>query len=353
MRIREFDIIKGFAMSIVVFAHAVFFNFDKLDKLSQNSIMVLSTLLAPAIAIFFFISGFLGYNSYVKRRKFTVFEVAKLKVILPPYLAWSTIYLILQGTVGQVVGVPYNFDLISVIEKYLFGEAFLPFYYVIMLLIFYLLTPFLSNLTQKEMKFWMYVLFVGGLVSASLYFLPQYFGKQYVPPLLAYRNPFAWIFFYVWGMYRAKTKDILWRIRPSMWMMIGFFATYALASLEMISVPKLNKDWESYLVLGPGIYVFYFFAINIFLWISYKISLKFGRISTILSKLGENSFGIYLSHGFVLMGALGIFVLLDGRFLEESNLLFNSVGGISGIFVCYELSAFLRKMPKVVYQTLG
>ncbi len=351
MRIDEFDVAKGFAISIVVFAHAVFFNFDKFDAMTQRFVILISTFLAPALAIFFFISGFLGYRSYMKRKKFTTFEISKIKVLIPPYLAWSTIYILLQEAFGQVVGVPYHFSLISIIEKYLFGEAFLPFYYIIMLVIFYFITPFFSKLNEKDMKFWNKVLFIAGLLSVSFYLVPQYFLKQYVPPLIAYRNPFAWIFFYTWGIYMAKTNNISWRKHPSQWLIIGFVATYALSSLEMITVPKLNHDWESYLVIGPGIYVFYPFAIRFFLWVSYKLT-KNHSFSVIFSSLGENSFGIYLNHGLILMGILGVFILLNKGSLEQSNFLLNSIGGLIGIFLCYGFSNFIRKMPKLVNQTL-
>ena len=55
MRIQEFDIVKGIAISCVVFAHALFFNFDKFSFASQNLVEIGTTMLAPVLAVFFFI----------------------------------------------------------------------------------------------------------------------------------------------------------------------------------------------------------------------------------------------------------------------------------------------------------
>ncbi len=348
MRIREFDILKGFAISVVVFAHATFFNFNKFPVVSQNLLMILATFLAPAIAIFFFISGFLGYKSYMKRKNFSSFEMSKFKLILPPYLMWSTIYLILQALFGQIIGIPYHFELVDVIKKYLFGEAFLPFYYIVLLLLFYVLTPWLSNLKEKTFKNLLPVLFIVGFFVMGMYFVPQYFGKEYIHSLITYRNPFAWIFFYVWGMYVAKSEKIFWRKLPSFWTIVGFFVAYSFSAFEMVTVPKLNQDWESYLILGPGVYVFYFFAIKVLLWVSYKMPESLKLVSKTFSALGKNSFGIYLSHGVILMSILGIVVLFNKNFLNEGYLSLNFLGGLMGIIMCYGFSEAMRRLPKAM-----
>lgn len=353
MRIREFDILKGFAISVVVFAHATFFNFEKFPAASQDLLMLFATFLAPAIAIFFFISGFLGYRSYMKRKNFSSFERSKFKLILPPYLMWSTIYLLLQALFGQIIEIPYHFEVMDVIKKYLFGEAFLPFYYIVLLLLFYVLTPWFSNLKEKTLKSLLPVLFIVGLFVMGAYFVPQYFGKEYISSLIAYRNPFAWLFFYVWGMQMAKSDKIFWRKRPSLWITIGFFMAYSFSALEMITVPKLNQDWESYLILGPGVYVFYFFAIRMLLWLSYKMSESWKLTSKVLSALGKNSFGIYLSHGVILMGILGVIVSFNKNFLNEGHLGLNSLGGLIGIILCYGFSEVMRRLlPELPYNIL-
>ncbi len=352
MRIREFDILKGFAISVVVFAHAAFFNFEKFPASSQYLLMTLATFLAPAIAIFFFISGFLGYKSYVKRKNFSSFERSKFKLILPPYLMWSTVYIILQGMFGRIIGAPSNFDIISIVEKYLFGEAFLPFYYIVLLLLFYTLTPWFSTIKTKTMRKLLPPLFFTGIFVMGIYFVPQYFGKQYVHSLETYRNPFAWMFFYVWGMYNAKIGKVFWREKPSSWMITGFFLTYFLSSLEIVTVPKLNLDWESYLILGPGVYVFYYFAVRMFLWVSYKMSESLELTSKAFSALGKNSFGIYLSHGVILYSVLATVVLFNKNFLSGGHPILNSMGGLIGIILCYEFSKSVRRLPKLFNDVL-
>ena len=343
MRIDEFDVAKGFAIFVVVFVHATFLNLDKLHVLTRELLMASSTLLAPAIAIFFFVSGFLGYRSYVKRKSFKMFESQRLKSILIPYVIWSTIYLLLQIEVGYIIKQPYHFTFVNFAQKYLLGEAFLPFYYIIVLAIFYLLTPIISKMDLIKMKKLLIVLFISGLTVMSLYFVPLYFGKEYVSSLMTYRDPLAWMFFYVWGMYLARNDDIPWRKRPSIKVLILFFVFYALSCVEIISVPKIVQDWESYLILGPAVYVFYVFAMEIYLWLSYHSFRKLKILSRMLSALGKNSFGIYLSHGLVLYSILGIALMFDHNLLNESNFILNATGGIIGLGICYELSQIMNK----------
>lgn len=346
MRIYEFDIAKGIAISCVVFAHALFFNFDKLSFTSQSLVEVGTTSLAPVLAVFFFISGFLGYKSYAKRRSWKRFLSSKFKILLPPYLIWSTAYLILQYFFGQYLGLSLSFNFYEISIKYLFGTAFLPFYYLFLLFVFYVFTPFLSNLKTKALKKSLPILFSLGILSSSFYFLPQYFGKIWIQPLIAYRNPLEWIGFYVWGMYVAKLGNLFWRKKFSFLTFSTFILTYTLSSLEYVTVPKLTQDWESYLLLGPFAYLYFLFALPVFLRLSYVISKKNAIASKMFLHLGSFSLKIYMNHGLVLFSILGVAMLLDKNVLNEANIAFNSIFGVIAVGICYEFSRITYAFSK-------
>ncbi len=346
MRIQEFDIVKGIAISVVVIVHAVFFNFGKLGLFSQNAVMILSTFLAPAIAMFFFISGFLGYKSYAKRKNWKVFLFSKFKILLPPYLIWSTLYLILQYFLGQSFELPSTFNFYEIPMRYLFGTAFLPFYYLFLLFVFYIFTPSLSNLNTKTLKESLPILLLLGILSSGFYFLPQYFEKIWIQPLIAYRNPLQWIAFYVWGMYAAKSENLFWRKKTSTSTFIMFILTYALSSLEYVTVPKLTQDWESYLLLGPFAYLYFLSALPMFLRLSYIISKRNITATKIFSHLGFFSLKIYMNHGLVLFSILGMAMLFYKGTLNEANIAVNSIFGIVAVGICYEFSRITYTISK-------
>jgi peptidoglycan/LPS O-acetylase OafA/YrhL len=154
-------------------------------------------------------------------------------------------------------------------------------------------------------------------------------------------------------MYLAMNEKTQWQKRPPVKMIIAFVAFYALSWLEMITVPKLNQDWESYLILGPSVYVFYFFAVNIYLWLSYKAFRKLDLIPRTLAALGKTSFGIYLTHGLILYMILGVALIFNCNLLNESNFLLNSIAGLIGIVLCYEFSQLISKSPKLIRKIFG
>ncbi len=346
MRIQEFDIVKGIAISCVVFAHALFFNFDKFSFASQNLVEIGTTMLAPVLAVFFFISGFLGYKSYAKRGSWKGFLSSRFKIILPPYLIWSTLYLILQYFLGQYFELSSPFNFYEILMRYLFGTAFLPFYYLFLLFVFYIFTPFLSNLSTKTLKESLPILFLLGILSSSFYFLPQYFERIWIQPIIAYRNPLEWIGFYVWGMYAAKLGNLFWRKKISPLMITMFILTYTLSSLEYVTVPKLTQDWESYLLLGPFAYFYFLFALPMFLRLSYIISKRNTTATKIFSHLGFFSLKIYMNHGLVLFSILGMAMLFYRGTLNEANIATNSIFGIVAVGICYEFSRITYTLSK-------
>lgn len=352
MRIREFDLLKGYAITVVVFIHAVFFNFQTYPGAGRMTLLGASTFLTPAIVIFFFVSGFLGYQSYAKRNNFWDFFSSRMKLLLPPYFIWSTVYLVLQIFVGGVVGFGTIINPFNIITQYLFGMAFLPFYYLFMLFVFYVATPFVSRLGLPTLKKSLYLFFVLGVVSVSVYSVPQYFGTVTMNPVVVYRNPLSWALFYLWGLYSAKAGKLFWREGLPKLVTAAFFIFYALSVIMVLTIPKLSDDWESYLLFTPAQYMVYIFFIPVVFSTAYRFSKRFERASSALSEVGKHSLGIYVSHGMVLFGILAVTVIFKPTLLTVADFSLQLIGGALTILLSYLIIELIYRRSKGLYRII-
>ncbi len=345
-RIEEFDILKGIGIIIVVLFHTIFFNFELYPGGMKNFLYFLGPIGTPVVVIFFFVSGFLGYRSYTKDQNPKAFIFKKMKTFLPPYFLWSTIYLLLQVFFSTYMGNDYRITAFSIFESYAFATAYLPFYFLFVLLILYILTPYLYKV--KRFKSLLTASFFTGLIFTSLYYIPQYFGKLPVDSIITYRNPLVWAFFYIWGMNVAKDNKFFWIKKPPTWIFISLLISYAGSSAMILTVPKLIKDYESYIALSPAQYLFYFFSIPIFLWIAYRI--KNYRFSRILSEFGKNSLAIYINHILVIGLILALFLPFIPTVTSQANIYTQFLVGMLACFGAYALSELIRSISKKAYE---
>ncbi|HEU24725.1 MAG TPA: acyltransferase [Mesoaciditoga lauensis] len=338
-RIKEFDLLKGWGILTVVFFHAIFYNFQTYDEKIKHALYFFGPLGTPVVVIFFFVSGFLAYRSY-KRSPFH-FISKKLKTFLPPYLLWSTIYLLIQVGFASHLSGPYDLSISNVIYGYLFATIYLPFYFIFVLLIFYALTPLIF---KTNLKYLMILSLASGLFFTALYYMPQYWNHSIINSTITYRNPLIWAFFYLWGMYIAQKRDFLWLKKPSFLVWIGFFFSYAGSVAMIITVPKLFHDYEAYSALGPFEYLFYCFSLPIFLWISHLIKEK--KYSNVLSLFGNHSFDIYADHILIIGLTLAPFSLFV-NISTSANLYIQIFSGFASSIIALMLGIFLKRFPKI------
>ncbi|BBJ27598.1 acyltransferase [Athalassotoga saccharophila] len=338
-RIKEFDLLKGFGILTVVFFHAIFYNFQTYDEKIQNVLYFFGPLGTPVVVIFFFVSGFLAYRSY--KRSPSHFVSKKLKTFLPPYFLWSTIYLLIQVGLSNYLSGSYQLSVPNLIYGYLFATIYLPFYFIFVLLIFYVLTPFIFKTNLKHL---MAFSLITGLFFTALYYIPQYWNYSIVNSTITYRNPLIWAFFYLWGMYVAQNGDFLWLKKPSFWVWIGFLLSYAGSVAMIITVPKLLQDYESYSALGPFEYLFYCFSLPVFLWVSHLVKEK--RYSGVLALFGNHSFDIYADHILIIgLTFAAFFPFADVS--KGANLYIQIFAGFVSSLVALGVGIFIKRFPKI------
>ncbi len=344
-RIEEFDILKGFGILTVVMFHSIFYNFQTYDKMTKNILYFFAPFGTPVVVIFFFVSGFLAYKSYDKNKNSWNFISKKLKIFLPPYFLWSTIYIVLEIYFGHYAGISYNLNLWNILSEYAFATAYLPFYFLFVLLILFIFTPYFFHF--KKLMPLMVILFTLGIFFTSLYYIPQYYGHEIIDSMVTYRNPLLWAFFYLWGMHTSKTGNLFWTKAPQWWVWIGLSFSYAGTISMILTVPKLTFDYEAYVALSPFEYLLYFFSIPVFLWISYLVKDK--MYSKSLLAFGKHSLDIYIDHVLIIGLVLGMFVPFMPNVTSESNFYIQFVVGVVACLIALGVGMMVKSISKKAY----
>ncbi|MCL5032967.1 MAG: acyltransferase [Thermotogae bacterium] len=347
-RIEEFDILKGFGILTVVMFHSVFYNFQTYDSITRRILYFFGPFGTPVVVIFFFVSGFLGYKSYEKNKNPWNFISKKLKVFLPPYFLWSTIYIILGIYFGHYAGMSYNLNFWNILSGYLFATAYLPFYFLFALLILFIFTPYFFGI--KKLMSLMVILFIFGMAFTSLYYIPQYYGHMIVASTITYRNPLLWAFFYLWGMYASKNGRLFWTKIPSWWVWVGLCFSYAGTMLMILTVPKLTFDYEAYVALSPFEYLLYFFSMPVFLWISYLARYK--AYSSVLSIFGKHSLDIYIDHVLIMGLILAVFVPFIPSVTSKSNFYIQFSVGVTTCLIAVGIGMIVKFISKKFYDII-
>ena len=353
----EFDTLKGFAILVVIFSHTILYKYETFNDFHIfETTYILMKALSIAMPIFFFIAGYFGYRSFLRKKRASAFILSRMKFILPPYLVWSTVYTIIQIVVTNRMGVASeHFTAFEIVEKYLTGDVVFEFYFLFLLIFFYLLTPHLSLLDIKTLKKLSFLFFITGIIFCFIFYISLYIGRIFIPVKVLYRNPFIWAFFYIWGIYASKNYKVIgpfWRKKPSAFLLLLFSSTYIGATLELFFLPQKYKFSPGSMLFTPIGYVYYIPALYIFLWLAYRISKSSRMVTGFLKMFGRHTFGLYVSHGLFAGIVLLLLRLFIPNILVRSDLLINFIGFIlTSIFAIFVIRIVWR-INKRLYITL-
>ncbi len=346
----EFDILRGFAIIVVVLSHTLFYRIETFD--CQIAVAVgfsLGKIFAIVIPIFYFITGYYSMRSAQRNKKH--FLSSRFRLLLPPYFIWSTVYILAEWIVGTDFGI--KLGPIDVVEKYILGNAATSYYFLFVLFIFYAITPLFSDMNADQLKKILPPLFIAMIACSSIYYIPLYFGRELVPLLVALRNPLIWMFFYIWGMYTSKsikTKGMYWRKPIPKYLKITALLAYIAAAMELYMMP--GKYQPGVPLLGPIGFIYYTLALPVSLRIAYLISQKSWFLSKLLGMYGRHTLGIYLANDFFDAGTLVIAISIFPFLAERSALWINFIGfSISVTLLLFTVKS-VWKWNKKIYATI-
>lgn len=297
---------RGFAILIIVGIHCRIAWPWGDNTLSKQ---VFTTLLDNGTVLFVFIAGFL-FQHLKDKYEYKSYLIRKLKYVILPYLIISVLPIIdkvLYENNASWLPEAFSHNMISQVSyMILTGKQFGPFWFIPMITVFYLISPFLIKLDNPFFyKFVLPIIFILGLwtfrfgyfsntVDSFLHFMPVYlFGmavSHYKEQVLSTNN----IYF------------ILFAIT---YLIIG-----SLEVLELLPVNKLSsfQDAQEDIRFGfnyPKLRASLLCLILLKLFHSVKQdSLKF------LVPLGEYSFGIYFLHIYFIIIITWLLKRLDPEF---------------------------------------
>ena len=321
-----FSFMKGIAIIGVLFIHSEF--------MDSNQFGIAARQVATfAVALFFFVLGY-----------FVKFDTVKLKMggvirLFIPYAIWSFLWFAETTITGS-----QPVTLWKVVNTLFFGGAFFPLYFLIVLMEFKLLTPWmvrhinaLSNSSGQYVWYKDWALLITPITLLVLYSI-QYNTRQQ-PLIYAQVFPTWFLMYYVGCLAKKGSIKISGPIA-----LAGVLLSFYLMSLESTYIyDVLNVPfWAASQIKFSSF--FYALALS-FLLLSLHCEMK----RNVVVRLGEMSFGIFLLHIPVKMG---VDVIMN-RMLADSPLKQLAVV-IMTLFLCYVVLVISYKiLPDRINRYLG
>lgn len=313
-RLIQFDLLRILAIFFMMLLHIAGSNWDwtAVDSFEWNTFNVYDSIARCCVPIFVMISGMFFLNDDRIEPIGYIYKKRILRLVTA-YLFWSTLYslyvnLILQNDSGVEIKKQIAIDIVN-------GRYHL--WFVPMMIGLYMVVPFLKKICSdkktEEYYIILVIVFTFGLNVLKL--IPQ--SDIFVYGILGNFN---------------------------LYMVLGMISA-VLTIIATVVISKKNgyptQTFYGYLmpnVLGMAVAVYVFFAKRVSKW-------KFSeRMKTVIVKISQISFGMYLIHDF--------FIILFSKYLNITTMSFNAIISVPFITVCvFVLSMFgaylLSKIPYV------
>ncbi|MFW9946098.1 MAG: acyltransferase [Candidatus Odinarchaeota archaeon] len=287
--IKEFDILRGFAIIFVVIIHTfglVYHYNEGIEYLLTYGIIFI--LAQSAVPIFLFISGYFLRLKYISQNSLKSIFKSRVKKIILPYLLFSIIYLLYNN---------WRFDLntnfLEGIYQILTFSVEFHFWFLGLLIFFYIFFPLLNKCFEKFGKV---KLLVGSAILQLIWIVLEItIYKQFLfnpdMQVLIFFIKYAFIsyfFYFFLGMYFVENYDqVIDRLdnKKSLYILILLLIPSILLSYYYI------MDLVYFKLITMPISIL---AILIFYKISFNLKEK--KIGNLFEIFGRYSYGIYLIH---------------------------------------------------------
>lgn len=332
--LNKLDYLKGLAILGVVAIHTLGAEYPINNDFIYIIYINIIQLSAFSVPFFLFISGLvLTYNYGDMKINYIKFIKRRFFVILIPFIVWSCIYLVYNNA---LMGKNMDLNIITVIRKLATGNAEFHLYFIVLVMQFYLIFPFILNYVLKFKKHHTILLasiFMFNLLLIYLY----YYQFDYLSEKILKKIFIFWIFYFVFGMVIGYNIDNnKYRISDkSLYIFVPLFLIFYL-SLDISYFSNGLQD-KNIFWFRPQTFIYATLSIIIaFKFINELRMLNILKLpAKLVRKLGQNSFGIYLSHAlFLNISKISFGILrIDNRAFYYNMLVFLIVITLSLLFV--------------------
>ena len=143
-RVPGYDVLRVVSMVAVVAIHCLMLL--RATTSPSSPVVLLDTLLHFAVPVFFFVSGALVWGRYSGRtvEDYVHFLRRRTVVVIAPYLAWSSLYLLIAAARGY-----WPYWLTHTPALLLTGRSWYHLYFIPVLVFFYVLTPLVAPAARR------------------------------------------------------------------------------------------------------------------------------------------------------------------------------------------------------------
>ncbi len=286
---------RGMAILFIVFGHCIS-AFDW--HTSENVSRILKIFFSNGTVLFVFIAGYL-FQYLSGKFLFSRYFYNKILNVGLPYIVCSIPAILYFIFIDKRWDLPPEFYLnskvIQIIEFYLTGAHITPFWFIPMIFLYYLISPVLVFLDQKNLLY--YLLPFSFIVSC-------YVGRGTIP-----ENFVHFFSVYIFGMFCSKFKQrVNYIITLKTFLLVDFLLILVFSYIQFFNL--IGSSYLQKLCLT-------IFILAIF----YSIENKFSSKSkNIFEPLAVTSFGVFFIHSYIISGIKLIVLKFSGEYFHGTVL---------------------------------
>ncbi|KKH97834.1 hypothetical protein EO95_11760 [Methanosarcina sp. 1.H.T.1A.1] len=367
-RIEEIDYLRGFAILAVVAIHTSA-NFTQIPNV--NLLLIINVIIDVfshfAVPLFIFISGFALSIKYKGQFSQKLFLQKRAKSILPPYIIFSTIYILYNISLSAINGNLKIPSIMTIIFNFLTASSYSHLWYFALIIQFYIFYPYIMKTYEKfanNGKIFYFIFLV--LITQQVWIIIKgtaidYFDSSTYFNSITYFNEivyiilnrvfFSHIFYFIFGIYVCQNYEYViaqiskakkW-ILPTIILLTGVISAFWING--MIKYGSYYSIPQSYFLvpyLLASIYYPFIFSILFILTFSI-IKNKYSNYSKTILLIGRYSFGIYLIHALYI--AIIVTLIFPQFGVDFNHLIFYPVLFISSLLLSYFSVYLISYLP--------
>jgi surface polysaccharide O-acyltransferase-like enzyme len=352
MYVNSINYFRGISVIFIVSGHSLGLADFTYDSIAGNTLF---NITKGGTSFFVFISGFLFHHIFYEKFKFKGFIIKKIKYLLLPYLILSTIpiiYLLLRIFISVIFSSSTFSNqyeaLLSfpILRHYLtgVGQNFTGYWYVPFIMIVFAMSPIFVRFIKLKLK--SQILIALFLLICSVFM----HRGTYQHVFTIFQNVLFFTPVYLLGIISSEKKEIIYsKLTGKEFYILVLFLTLALIQAYSGKLGNYSKAPFTFggidLMIIQKILLCLFFMIFLNRFETQKLRL--------LEIIAENSFGVYFTHGIIIMFFGTIKRKLDFSFTSNSFIIYCLVT-ILVFFLSIIATLFAKRLfPKYIRYLVG